>query len=84
MYYLSSKFNLGSSAEVVLYNFLSENFKVNFYYENQQEIDFIFLSKQKKTILIESKFIDKSECLNDKIISNIKKTAAKLNVKKYL
>ena len=82
LHYLASKFNLGSAAETILYNFLRENFEVNFYYENQQEIDFVFFDKAKQRILIESKFINKQEEVNDKIFSNIKKIAVELNAKK--
>ena len=80
--HLASKFNLGSAAETILYNFLSENFEVNFYYENQQEIDFIFSGKAREKILIESKFISRLEEMDNKIISNIKKIASELGVKK--
>ncbi|MEA2113728.1 MAG: ATP-binding protein [Patescibacteria group bacterium] len=80
--YLASKFNLGSAAETILYNFLSENFKISFYYENQQEIDFAFLNKTKQRILIESKFVNKREEIDDKVILNIKKIAIELNIKK--
>jgi len=80
--YLASKFNLGSAAETILYNFLSENFEVNFYYENQQEIDFVFFNKAKQKILVESKFIGKQEEINDKILLNIRKIATELNIRK--
>ena len=80
--HLASKFNLGSAAETILYNFLNKNFEVNFYYENQQEIDFIFSGKAKEKILIESKFISRLEEMDNKVISNIKKIAVELGVKK--
>ena len=80
--HLASKFNLGSAAETILYNFLSESFEVNFYYEDQQEIDFTLFNKAKQRVLVESKFISGREEIDDRVILNIKKIAKELNVKK--
>ncbi|MEI8343669.1 MAG: ATP-binding protein [Candidatus Moraniibacteriota bacterium] len=79
---LSSKFNLGSAAENILYKFLSASFNVNFYYENQHEIDFVFLNDKKKIVLVESKFIDKLDELNDGVLSAIESAAIDLKVGK--
>lgn len=75
---LSSKFNLGSAAENILYKFLSANFNVNFYYENQREIDFVFRDEKNKLVLVESKFIDKIDELNDGMMSAIENAAIDL------
>jgi len=79
---LASTFNLGSAAETVLYKFLSENFEVNFYYENQQEVDFVFTGTKGKKILVESKFINKSEELSNKILVAIENIATELKIRK--
>jgi len=77
---LSSKFNLGSAAENILYKFLSISFKVNFYYENQHEIDFVFLNDNKKSVLVESKFIDKFDELSNGVLSSIENSAIDLKI----
>jgi len=79
---LSSKFNLGSAAENILYKFLSADFKVNFYYENQREIDFVFLNRKKNLVMAESKFIDKFDELNDGALTAIESATTDLKVNK--
>lgn len=79
---LSSKFNLGSAAENILYKFLSASFNMNFYYENQREIDFVFFNDKKRIVLVESKFIDKIDDLNDGVLSAIESAAIDLKVDK--
>ncbi|MEF3692339.1 MAG: ATP-binding protein [Candidatus Moraniibacteriota bacterium] len=75
---LSGKFNLGSAAENILYKFLSTNFKVNFYYENQREIDFVFINEKKDIVLVESKYIDKFDELNKGALDTIRNVAIEL------
>jgi len=77
---LSSKFNLGSAAENILYKFLSISFKVNFYYENKHEIDFVFLNDNKRSVLVESKFIDKFDELSNGVLSSIENSAIDLKI----
>ena len=79
---LSSKFNLGSAAENILYKFLSADFKVNFYYEDQREIDFVFLNEKNKLVMVESKFIDTFDELNDGVLIAIENAATNLKLGK--
>lgn len=79
---LSSKFNIGSAAENILYKFLSTAFKVNFYYENQREIDFVFLNEKKKFVMVESKFIDKFDELNEETMAAIESVASDLKIER--
>lgn len=55
LFNLAGKLNIGSSFEQVLFHCLSQKYKrVFFYYENQQEVDFV-VDKGEESILVESK-----------------------------
>ncbi len=82
----SSKFNLGASAENLLFNYIYKNIEskirisFGYYYEDKSEIDFILLKDNKK-ILIESKYKDRIELENEEF-SNIKKIIKKEKIHK--
>ncbi|RKY37035.1 MAG: hypothetical protein DRP78_02120 [Candidatus Omnitrophota bacterium] len=78
---LSSKFNLGSAVENILFKFLSGFFKTNFYYENQKEVDFVFKNRQGDFVLVESKFISYEKNIEEKDIETIIKVAQELKAK---
>lgn len=82
LYSLSSKFNAGSVAESVLFKFLSEFFKANFYYENQKEVDFVFKNKRGEHVLMESKFISYEKSIKEKDLEAIIEIAQELKAKK--